>query len=52
MSKYSEELEKMYPTIGKLKEETRRLQHAAHESYEAGSFGEEKRKHSEKEDLK
>lgn len=31
--------------------ETRELQHAAHESAEAGTFGEEKGKHSEKEDL-
>ena len=31
--------------------ETRQLQHAAHESVEAGTFGEEKGKHSEKEDL-
>ena len=29
---------------------TKKLQHAAHESVEAGTFGEEKGKHSERED--
>lgn len=36
--------------IGNCIEDVRDLQHAAHESVEAGTFGEEKRKHSEKED--
>jgi hypothetical protein len=44
-------LEKRKAYKSDIAHDTRELQHTCHESAEAGTFGEEKGKHNEKEDL-